>query len=58
VGFKQAEVADRAQKQLNRKIDRWKTKNGYKFVLTSKMSTDCKKKNAFVTCTATARVCG
>jgi len=58
IGLKQAETAARAQKQLNRKIEHWKTKNGYKFVRTSKTSTDCGKKGGLVSCTATAKVCG
>jgi hypothetical protein len=58
VGLKQAEAAERAQKQLARKIGRWTAKNGYKFIHTNKMATACKKTGAVAKCTAVAKVCG
>lgn len=58
IGLKQSEAANRAQKQLNHKINRWAAKNGYKSVRTTKMSTQCIQKGAIASCTVAAKVCG
>lgn len=58
IGVKQSEAADRAKKQLRRKIDRWASKNGYKKVSYKKSSLDCTRKGNLSRCTATAKVCG
>lgn len=58
IGVKQSEAADRAKKQLKRKIDRWAAKNGYKKVRYAKSSLDCTRKGSVSRCTATAKVCG
>lgn len=58
IGVKQSEAAERAKKQLKRKIDRWAAKNGYKKVSYAKSSLDCTRKGNVSRCTATAKVCG
>ena len=58
LGVKQSETADRAQKQLKRKINRWADKNGYRSVKTVKSSIQCTKKGSLAQCTASAKVCG
>ncbi len=58
IGLKQADAADRAKKQLKRKINRWANKNGYKAVQTIKSAILCTKKGGLARCTASAKVCG
>ena len=58
IGLKQADAADRAKKQLKRKINRWADKNGYKAVQTIKSAILCTKKGGLAQCTASAKVCG
>ena len=58
IGLKQSEAADRARKQLNRKISRWAQKNGIKRPYTAKQSLSCTQKGSVANCTATAKVCG
>ncbi len=58
IGLKQADAADRARRQLKRKINRWAEKNGYKNVRTVKSSSMCTQKGAIANCTASAKVCG
>lgn len=57
IGLKQSETADRAQKQLKRKINHWAQKNGYKNVRVNKSSLVCTKKGSIAQCTASAKVC-
>ena len=58
IGVKQSDTADRAQKQLKRKINHWAEKNGYKVVRVGNTSTLCTKKGAIARCTSSAKVCG
>ena len=58
IGVKQSDTADRAQKQLKRKINHWAEKNGYKVVRVGNTSTLCTKKDSIARCTSSAKVCG
>ncbi len=58
IGLNQGDAADRAKKQLKRKINRWADKNGYKSVQTIKSAILCTKKGGLAQCTASAKVCG
>ena len=58
IGVKQSDTAERAQKQLKRKINHWAEKNGYKVVRVGNRSTLCTKKGAVAHCTSSAKVCG
>ncbi len=58
IGLKQADAADRAKKQLKRKISRWGEKHGYKVVRVGSTSTVCIKKGSIAHCTASAKACG
>jgi hypothetical protein len=48
----------RRNSALNRKINNWAAKNGYKFLRKTNISTTCAKQGGLVVCRAAAKVCG